>query len=82
MRPVMGSGVWINTGVTRALPSLMRPGDKWPVTRAVVDAAQRGVDTLQWRFGDLVPYGADQCAPNARNTETGTLLKPEETGFE
>lgn len=58
MRPAVGSGIWINVGVTEVIHKLQRPGDRWPAVSAVVEAAQRGVDTLQWGFGDKVGDGS------------------------
>jgi len=54
MRPAVGSGIWINLGVTEVVRKLQRPGEQWPVVSTVMQAAQRGVDTLQWGFGDRV----------------------------
>ena len=58
MRPAPGSGIWINTGKTRAVKALeMPPGVSNPVARDVLKAASDGVDTLQYQWGDVVDEG-------------------------
>ena len=65
MRPAVGSGIWINLGVTQVMRQLQRPGVKWPAASNVMEAAQRGVDTLQFEFGDRVigENGEDDWPP-------------------
>ena len=61
MRPVVGSGVWVNTGRTRAAASLRLPaGIRNPVAIEVLKAVRDGVDTLQYAWGDAVYQGRDQ----------------------
>ena len=61
MRPVVGSGVWVNTGRTRAAASLRLPaGIRNPVAIEVLKAVRDGVDTLQYAWGDAVHQGRDQ----------------------
>ena len=63
MRPVAGSGVWINTGRTQAAASLrLEAGIRNPVAADVLKAVRDGVDTLQYAWGDAVHQGSNLFA--------------------
>ena len=65
MRPVVGSGVWMNTGrlqVARHLYTKEMANIRNPVALSVVKAVRRGVDTLQWAWGDAVFQGGTMHA--------------------
>ena len=48
-RPAVGSGMWINTGAT------MFPERLADITKTILFAANHGVETLQFEFGDEIP---------------------------
>ena len=61
MRPAVGSGVWVNTGRTRAAAALrLVAGIRNPVAIEVLNAVHDGVDTLQYAWGDAVDQGRNQ----------------------
>ena len=61
MRPAVGSGVWVNTGRTRARAALrLVAGIRNPVAIEVLNAVRDGVDTLQYAWGDPVDQGRNQ----------------------
>lgn len=63
MRPVAGSGVWINTGRTQAAASLrLEAGIRNPMAADVLKAVRDGVDTLQYAWGDAVHQGSNLFA--------------------
>ena len=74
-RPARGSGVWINTGRTEAAAWFPPPPEHLSIAEAILSAASRGVDSLQYQMGDPVVARTERLADLAGHRGTrGPLL--------